>query len=316
MPKIGLSVYGFYVQKNLELLELHNVIDGASIIDIINEFVFKNRSEYDKNTIKEKVFKFACENEVLTEYNKEKEAIYDYTYGEINSGSYGEETKIIDTNTNKLSHTKTPEEANVLPFKFCLAVPRCETEHGIIMFQSIGVNTVKTIFCNKLEKYFKDNFGGYKITIGQITKYDYVNNILNKGILKSIKMIKFEIPKDRAEQLGINSGVETTYEEIIIRNPIGFIERKKENILRFIKGQSTLNSIIQLDDFEYNNLSFEFKVGNSSKTLNLQHIDSLKITEDITERISLLKGHPTKSSMIPIFKETAEEYLKEMGFIK
>lgn len=55
----------------------------------------------------------------------------------------------------------------------------------------------------------------------------YVQRYLEKGILQKISMTRFEIPEDETERIGVNYGVEQTYEERIIHKPIGFLERKK-----------------------------------------------------------------------------------------
>lgn len=42
-------------------------------------------------------------------------------------------------------------------------------------------------------------------------------------------MIRYEIPEDESDKMGINYGVKQTKEERIIHRPIGFMDRKRKN---------------------------------------------------------------------------------------
>lgn len=54
----------------------------------------------------------------------------------------------------------------------------------------------------------------------------YIQKYFREGILQKISMIRYEIPRDETERLGVNYGVNETYEERIIHKPTGFLERK------------------------------------------------------------------------------------------
>lgn len=45
-------------------------------------------------------------------------------------------------------------------------------------------------------------------------------------------------------------------------------------------------------------------------------MNSLVVNEDITKKVKQKGGHPVYDSLKPIMKETAQDYLKGMGFLK
>lgn len=128
-------------------------------------------------------------------------------------------------------------------------------------------------------------------------------------------MIRYEIPEDMAERVGINYGVAATKEERIIHKPIGFMERRKNEIKEWMKGQRASTKIIQIEDFDYDILKFVFRLGNTEKTINLNNLDKIVITEDITEKVQTVQGQPVFDSLKPIMIDTGKSYLAGQGFI-
>ena len=129
------------------------------------------------------------------------------------------------------------------------------------------------------------------------------------------RLLGWASPHDISNQIGINNGVEESYEEYTINKPSGFIKNKGDKIRECIRGQRTVSNIVRIGDFEYDNIKLEFKLGKRYKTINLRNIDNLSLSEDITDEVDLIGGHPTFDSIKPILLETAADYLEEMGLI-
>lgn len=73
--------------------------------------------------------------------------------------------------------------------------------------------------------------------------------------------------------------------------------------------------IIELEDFEYDDLKLEFSLDGADKTFNLRDMNSLVVNEDITKKVNQEGGHPVYTNLKLVMQETAEEYLKGMGLL-
>lgn len=112
----------------------------------------------------------------------------------------------------------------------------------------------------------------------------------------------------------MNNGVKLREEHIII-NPVGFVKNKRDKIIECLRGQRASTNIIELPEFNYDVLKFEFSMNKKKKTIDLNNLSELKINEDITEQVRIDGGIPTYNSLKIRMLETACEYLKLLGFI-
>ena len=88
-----------------------------------------------------------------------------------------------------------------------------------------------------------------------------------------------------------------------------------EEAVEWRRGQRSATDIIQIDGFEYDNLKFVFKLGGVEKTINLDNVEKIVITEDITDRVVLEEGHPQFEPLKNIMIEIGRQYLAGIGQI-
>lgn len=182
--------------------------------------------------------------------------------------------------------------------------------------QSYGRNGIVSIVKAKLNEYIKQIDENLRIVMQPILPKHFINQYINNGVLKSIRLIRYKIPEELTEALKINAGVNRTVEERIFRNPIGFIANKKDDLLKVISGEKTYDEVIEIEDFEFDDLKLEFKMGRRNKIISMKNIDALVINEDITENVVIDSGHPTFASMRKIIEEDAYSYLVAMGYLE
>lgn len=151
--------------------------------------------------------------------------------------------------------------------------------------------------------------------LNSITPKEYVDKYFEKGILKKIRMTKYEIPEDVSNRVGINYGVKQTKEERIIHKPVGFMEKNKRKFEEWRNGQRTYSQIVEIDGFDYDELRLEFSLDGSDKTFNLKDMGKIVLTEDISQDVTCSGGHPTFSSLKPVMVERAKHYLQSMGLL-
>jgi hypothetical protein len=314
VASIGVSVYGLSLQNKGENDNLIlNALREGNFMDLFRNFANEYGGDYVNNEDLEKVFK--VENYNIQVYERDNIELFRYAIGKVKTGAYGYSSEIVNTNTGAVNYNKTEDDAEVMPFYFCFCMPIVPSTKGILILQTTGVFGIKSIFNNCLEEYLNRTNNEYRLSIGSITPVPYITRFLQYGILQKIRFIRYNIPADRARQLGLNNGVEEAFEEYTIHKPLGFVDRKRMEITQCLTGQRAINNVIEIADFDYDNIKLDFKMGRKNKTINLSNIDKIIVNEDITDNLDLINGQPTEESITPVLLETALDYLNDMGLI-
>lgn len=311
--KVGLSVYSLSVFDGSGKIELHNVLPGKSFLDLLFEYTGIQKKKLTDDRDRESVFSF---DEVIKEDALAEDGKKEYTilYGRVKTGDYGIESELVDV-TDGSVYERSANQADLLPFGFCIAVPEGEVNKGIIILQTIGNMGMKMALQRRLQECIVSYNSGYNMLWGQVLPKVYIDKFFKQGALQKIRMIRYEIPEDVSNRIGINFGVKQTREERIICKPIGFMERKAKEIGEWAKGQRSCTKIIEIEDFEYDDLKLEFQLGRTNKVISLKDTTGLRVSEDITDKVDTQGGNPEFNSLKEVMNESAREYLIGIGLL-
>lgn len=312
--KISLIIYGLsIIDGENKRRDLNALIDNKSMIDCIEEYIRNNMLSYSNDETKDTLFQFErVETEIIKNGEGQKE--YQIIYGRVKTGEYGIESELVNVRTGEITK-RSIEQADMMPFGFCIAVPAGQISNVVIILQTMGVYGMKLSLQRHLQKCLTDICTDFHLSMRAIAPKEYVDRYFNSGILKKIKMIRYEIPEEESNRIGINYGVKQTKEERIIHKPLGFLERKKKEMQEWFSGQRSYTDIIEMEGFEYDDLKLEFSLGDTDKTFNLRDMNNLIVNEDITKKVNQDGGHPIYESLKPVMQDTAKEYLKGMGLL-
>lgn len=312
MKLVGLTAYSFCVrdEENNEH-ELHDIYE-RNFIDIINSEAGLDLNKYANDRDDESVFTFD-KLEPFQKYDSVQRRIYDCLFMRVKTGEYGVESEIVDSETGNTNYTKKTDEADVMPFGCAIFVPAGKHTRGIIIFQSIGRFGIVTIMKKHIQEYLKRIDNNLRLVVEPIMPRNYAAKLFEKGILKSVRLVRYGIPDDDADRYGIDRGVKEIVEERVIKKPAGFMQNKKTQLRDFIDRKCSVTDVMKIENFEVDDLKLEFKTGKRIKTISLKNVDSLTISEDVTENVIIDNGHPTFSSLCSVMKETGEYYLRAKG---
>lgn len=314
MKLVGITAFGINVRtENHQNIELHDICGKSLIKHFYNEANLQV-DNYDNDIVSENVFTY-CQVNMETVQNDAGQGIYDILYLRIKTGEYGEEAEIVDSDTGETTYIKSVDEADVMPFGCCIIVPCGEFTEGIVLAQSLGRNGITSIIKKKFNGYIKGLNTNLRVVMNPIIPQQYMQRLLNNGVLNTLRLVKFGIPDDDAERYGIDRGARKSIEERVIRKPTGFIRNQYEKIMECLRGQRSYNTIIELDDFEIDDLKMEFSFGKRQKTISMRGLERLTVNEDITDEVIIENGHPTFDSLCRIMQEIGEEYLRAKGAI-
>lgn len=312
--KISLVIYGLSVIDGAnKRIDLNDLINNKSLIDCVEEYIRNNIFTYSNDETKDTLFQFEqVESDIIKNGAGQKE--YQIVYGRVKTGEYGIESELVNVRTGEITK-RSMEQADMMPFGFCIAVPAGEINKAVIILQTTGIYGMKLSLQRHLQKCLTDLCPDLHLSMRAIAPKEYVDRYFNNGILKKIRMIRYEIPEEESNRIGINYGVKQTKEERIIHKPLGFLERKKREMEEWFSGQRSYTDIIEIEGFEYDDLKLEFSLGDTDKTFNLRDMNNLIVNEDITKKVNQDGGHPVYESLKPVMQNTAEEYLKGMGLL-
>lgn len=311
MKKIGLTIYALNVfhtgKYHFEKKHGH-----LTFIDMISAFSKQNAKQFDIDNHAENIFKV---NSFEVECVKDEDGhiIFNAFTGVVKTGEYGTEAELIHTKTRKLTHKKTVEEAEVIPFAFYLALSPIRPERGILIFQTEGRSSMKSAFEHRMKKFVRHTYEGWNFSLETLMPKEYVEHYLVDGVLQELRMIKYGISQDISERNGIRGNDEAVYEERIIHNPLGFLEKGADKIREVLRGQRSLCEVVSVSDFDYDCLKFKFRLGKTEKTIDIGNLDALIVTEDITDQAGVKTGHPDVDILKSEMRETAKEYMRSMG---
>ena len=314
MKLVGVTAYGINIKnEDNKNLELHDIY-GNTLLEYFFNIANRTVDEYAKDVALENIFAYNVVD-FQTIKNVNGQDIYEVLYLRIKTGDYGEESEIVDSDTGETTHTKSVDEADVMPFVCCILVPCGKYTEGIVLTQSLGRNGITGTIKKKFNQYIKELDSQLRVVMNPIMPRQYMERILNNGILKTIRLISFGIPDDDAEKYGIDRGAKRVIQERVIRKPTGFARNKYDRIMECIRGERTYNTIIELDDFEIDDLKMEFSFGKRNKTISMRGLDRLVVNEEVTDAVIIENGHPTFASLCDVMREIGEDYLRAKGAI-
>ncbi len=133
----SLVIYGLsVVDGENKRISLNHIIDNRSLIDIVENYIKDNISLYSQNSSKEILFQFEQVSAEAVK-NADGQKRYEILYGRVKTGEYGIESELVDVQTGDVIN-RTPNQADMMPFGFCIAVPLGEINSAVIIFANDG----------------------------------------------------------------------------------------------------------------------------------------------------------------------------------
>lgn len=315
MKKIGLSVYLFKVSEKRRGKEKNNIlninnIEGRSFLDILLDFFKEYEGQYDDDKKKENIFT-TIKTDKKEAKDEDGRLKYGYVWSYIKTGDYGTVSEIVNADTGETSYNKKENDAEVIPFVCGIMLPSGERDNGIIIFQTEGKYGMKSCFESRLKKYLMKNYRHFSFEMGPLLPTQYIEKVLKKGVLEKIRLIRFQTPADIKNTLSVNEGTEMKEERIYYR-PTGFINNKLDKIVGYIRGRNGLREVITDENFNYDLIKMDFKIGNRKRTFDFNNIEKIVPIIDITEEVKSIAEHPDYVLVKNEIEKTALEFWEEM----
>ena len=184
-----------------------------------------------------------------------------------------------------------------------------------MVLQTQGIYRIKTQLEYQLRACIQKLHSSFILNFGKILPKEYVENYLSNGILKKLKLYRYDIPNDLVDAYGIIPTDKRKVEERIITSPEGFSQNMLNKIRQCLLGQRTYCDIVEIADFEIDDLKLEFKLGKNKKTISMKNLERVVVSVDIDDDVTTNGGNPEKESIKKIMLSFVEEYEEQMGNI-
>lgn len=295
MSDIRLEVYTFNIHKLNFSEELPvQKFDGThSFYKFFHDYTQSLKKDIYINTQQKKSVQF--NPSVLRKYPDQ------FTIsGIIESGEYGTESKIIDSVTKKNVFKKEVHHLDVNPFYFLVCSP-ANLKSGIIILQRTGIYGINTVFTTHLSQFFKDKFPDFRMRFNTYIAKDLARNLLSKGAINEIKLIRKNLPRDVADKLGI-----LNLQKDILRMEFKIIAKPKNSFSlnsrakKFVKNPNASFFEVEeleslgFDNSEQTSTKIKVKIGKNSRTVDLGDMANLRPYYDIRDELTFdATGHPS-----------------------
>lgn len=322
MAKIGLSFYSVSVIAPVSVKDEEKYRDVP--LDEINEkpisewiynFLLDKAERYQKDSDKEKIYRpFNME---ISDYMINSDYYFSSICGIVKSGDYGVEVEIVDSDTSTKVFDQKKEQAGVLPFGFALYFSK-GISTGILVTQSYGNKGMSNHFKKIVSDSIEKNCDKLKVIIKSVFPDAYFKRLIDNEQIREICVETYKKSNidDKDEELKDNEIIDYSTREIKYKKPI---LKDKNKIYTIFAKRRSLGEMKGLtnDDEEIKNLKVNFMVNGVPKTVNYDTYFNLRISEDITNDVSINKntGHPISSSLFEQMDVYVIMYLISMKII-
>lgn len=310
--EIKIEVYTFKVRERgqTEKYDLLNNVVGEDFMVFINRFI----SQFDKNLLINKKLKKSfqiIEGSVKISKNKRMIA------GIIESGEYGDETKIV-TQKGKHKFTKESQDLAIRPFYFLINVP-VDGGIGYILLQRTGVHGINNLFQNSLREFFELNYKEHKIDIAQFLSKELVQQFISKGGIQEVILTRYNLPKDVTSKLKLTS-ISQHVKGIQIRimaSAKNFLGLHKE-VNRFLDDPNAyFFDALPFKEMGFDNnydVAVKVKNGNKTRVIDLSDSGQIRPYYDIDKDVK--KDPKTGHAIFESIDSIAVELLNELTALR
>jgi len=304
MARYTLAGYTIRAKMGDQYTRLDNINISGKLVDTLSVFLnyFNNRSlspSHDRSG--RKLLK-------VTNFGRDGRQLY----GIIETGEYGYESELYNVDTGNISYRRRIADAEMLPFYFTVYLPQ-NTNEGILLLQRFKQFGIKTMLEKDINRYLSRYLQlPLKFEIYPLVPRQLIEQCLNGRIVK-LRFIRFSWPRDITDVYYMQDHYEEVgYIELVISAKKGRdIRGVKERIRAFLDGRIHLTDILEIRNFEYNNIKVEIDLNGNKRTVDLSNLYKFRAYYDITNEVVIgPNGHPTFDSINQVAQSILEDLKK------
>lgn len=220
-----------------------------------------------------------------------------YLSGIIESGEYGTEESIIDSDTGELKYIKVKGDAPMVPFYFMFSVPE-NSRYGYLILERIGNVGISTLLARAISmRVWCDAGWNYVPHIEPFMIQEvYERNI---SLISDAKKVILRGVSNASATLREITG--SLIDEDVRGDMVFSAGRGSLNIrswLDMLNGRKTKGAPYSFKNIECVDVAFQLNIGGRSRTVSMGRIGNLGTSMEITGEVELgSDGYPTFDSI-------------------
>ncbi len=262
--------------------------DGKS--DLLDEFKSYLSNLSTKSSLDEKQRKLIGVNKISSDSR--------LLNGIVETGEYGYESDLKNKDTGVISYTRKIDEAEMLPFYFLISVPK-NAHEAILILQRFRQFGIRKYLLNDFNNYFASKYANFGIEINPLVPETLIQQYLDNGKVFKIRFIRNGVHEDLADAYDEQGEIELEgYTELVVSAKRNSRIPLLNTIRECLKGNKQLNKLVEIHDFDYDNVKVELVVNKKHRTINLGSLQRIRSNYDVTNLVKINQnGHPSFESI-------------------
>lgn len=216
-----------------------------------------------------------------------------FVCGRFQTGEYGFASELVNSKSKTVSHERTIDEAEMLPFFFGLATPK-QVNSGVLILQRFRNFGMRGFFVPQLIHDFEESHKGHKLTIERLVPSTLMNTLLDGSIVKSMRFVRHTMPQAIEDALGSSGfGSHVSDVELVIK-----AERKGslpllDGIKEVVSGKKNYADVVSIRGWEYESIKLDLEYAGRRRTIDIGKPFRINPNIEITDDVQLgADGHP------------------------
>lgn len=284
-----------------QMLSLFN--GETDFLKICNQYynsLQKQKFGYYDNQGKKRAFSITSD----IEFQEKNRIVVSYL-----DSAYSGESLEIRSPLNNLNYLVKEEELQSRRLFSYIHIPK-SSKFGYIVFESKANHGVKVIFERQLQKFLNESgFQGFRIQITPGLNFNYLSNMIDKGMLKKVRLINYKYTEGSQYSLwNIKSGNQHTEEWKSTSKTDNDVTKHELGRL-FFSNVSKNEKISFFNQYLVDEIAFEICHNGSSKTFYIKDKSKMRSNIDVSRRLEFEGGLPKYSSMKKVALDLIHEIL-------
>ena len=309
MKNYSLSIYRISINKRLnkdEKLYLSDYDNGKDLLNQLREYFCSLKVETFTDDLSA-IIKDEEERKI-SRILKRQDGSFElyasessrYISGLIESGEFGTEENIINSNTGELKYRKSSVDAQMIPFFFMFYIPE-HSHFGYLIIERIGNFGVFSTLVKSIQKFIGPNLDDNVVL--KIEPF-FIQEVLDRNLNVVSEAKKVILKCVRMKDLGLSLITENLVDDDDTQTDLVYRASRNSSIpirkwLDKLNSSKNKQGIYTFKDVEYADVAFELKIGGKVKTVSIARINSLGTNIEVTDSVQIASnGYPTYQSLL------------------
>lgn len=223
-----------------------------------------------------------------------------YISGLIESGEFGTEENIINSNTGELKYRKKSVDAQMIPFFFMFHIPE-HSHFGYLIIERIGNLGIYSTLVKSIQKFI-----GPSLEDNVVLKIDpfFVQEVLDRNLNVVSEAKKVILKGIHIKDLNLSKITENLVEDNDTQTDLVYRAARNCSIqirkwLDKLNSSKSKQGLYTFKEVEYADVAFELKMGGKVRTVSIARINNLGTNVEVTDSVEIApNGYPTYPSLL------------------